>query len=127
PGPPPAPTRMQAKLEVGPAGDRFEQEADRLADRAMRSPAGDVGGPLPAIAPVAVQRKLLDPPEEAHRGPAHAAPGRHRPISGPEEREEEHRRTGDRLTLQRAMVANPTPAKVEVTPEDESKKADACG
>ena len=24
------PARMQAKLEVGPVGDRFEQEADRL-------------------------------------------------------------------------------------------------
>src|SRR2546429_615139 len=33
-----APARMQAKLEVGPVGDRFEQEADRTADSVMRMP-----------------------------------------------------------------------------------------
>jgi hypothetical protein len=31
-----APARMQAKLAVGPADDRFEQEADRTADSVMR-------------------------------------------------------------------------------------------
>jgi len=33
-----APARMQAKLEVGPVGDRFEQVADRTADSVMRMP-----------------------------------------------------------------------------------------
>ena len=28
--------RLQAKLGIGPLGDRFEQEADRVADRVMR-------------------------------------------------------------------------------------------
>jgi hypothetical protein len=28
--------RLQAKLGIGPPGDRFEQEADRVADRVMR-------------------------------------------------------------------------------------------
>src|SRR6201999_65331 len=83
----PAPARVQPKLEVGPARDRFEQEADRIAEHAMRSPAG--GGAAAAIAPVGVQRKALTPPEEAHRGPTETMPGRHRPAPGPEERDEQ--------------------------------------
>lgn len=31
-----APSRLQAKLEIGPVGDPFEQEADRVADHVMR-------------------------------------------------------------------------------------------
>jgi hypothetical protein len=127
PGPPAAPSRMQKKLEVGPAGDRFEQEADRIADHVMRTPAGDAGAPHPAIAPVSVQREALDSPEEARRGPAQAKLGRHRPAAGPEEREEQHHRAKDGLTLQRATVATPVPAKTEVTPDEDAKKADDCG
>lgn len=29
---------IQAKLEVGPANDQYEQEADRIADKVMRMP-----------------------------------------------------------------------------------------
>ena len=32
---------VQAKLEVGPANDHYEQEADRVAQTVMRMPAGD--------------------------------------------------------------------------------------
>lgn len=32
---------VQAKLEVGPANDRYEQEADRVAQQVMRMPAKD--------------------------------------------------------------------------------------
>ena len=40
----------QAKVTVGPANDRFEQEADRVADHVMRMPASEVasGAPPPA-------------------------------------------------------------------------------
>src|SRR5436305_11435847 len=44
------PARMQTRLEVGPAGDRFEQEADRTADSVMRMP-----DPTIAIAPAPLQ------------------------------------------------------------------------
>src|SRR5438105_307985 len=125
-GPPQAPTSMQTKLEVGPAGDRFEQEADRIAEHAMRAPLAGAPAPRPAITPVSVQRKALDPPEEADRGPTHVVTGRHRPGPGPEERDEEHRRATESLTLQRAMVPSPTPAKTEVVPDDPTKKED-CG
>ena len=30
--------QLQAKLGIGPPGDRFEQEADRVADQVMRMP-----------------------------------------------------------------------------------------
>ena len=49
-----APARMQAKLEVGPVGDRFEQEADRTADSVMRMPNP---GMSVAAAPLQVSRK----------------------------------------------------------------------
>jgi hypothetical protein len=35
---------IQTKLRVGPAGDAFEQEADRVADRVMRMPANAAVG-----------------------------------------------------------------------------------
>src|SRR5438874_11863804 len=49
-----APVGMQTKLEVGPAGDRFEQEADRTADSVMRMPNP---GMSVAAAPLQVSRK----------------------------------------------------------------------
>src|SRR5436853_2111671 len=49
-----APARMQAKLEVGPVGDRFEQEADRTADSVMRMPNP---GMSVAAAPLQISRK----------------------------------------------------------------------
>lgn len=36
---------VQAKLEVGRPGDRFEREADRVADQVMRMPAQNVSAP----------------------------------------------------------------------------------
>ena len=39
---------IQTKLEVGPARDRYEREADRIADRVMRTPRGTTSA-RPAI------------------------------------------------------------------------------
>jgi len=49
-----APARMQAKLEVGRAGDRFEQEADRTADSVMRMPDSAIAI---AAAPLQISRQ----------------------------------------------------------------------
>jgi len=49
-----APARMQAKLEVGRAGDRFEQEADRTADSVMRMPDSAIAI---AAAPLQISRE----------------------------------------------------------------------
>jgi hypothetical protein len=44
--------RIQTKLTVGPAGDTFEREADRIADQVMTMPMSD----SPSRSPIAVQR-----------------------------------------------------------------------
>jgi Domain of unknown function (DUF4157) len=49
-----APVGMQTKLEVGPVGDRFEQEADRVAESVMRMP--NPAMPITA-APLQISRK----------------------------------------------------------------------
>nr|WP_283949675.1 DUF4157 domain-containing protein [Limobrevibacterium gyesilva] len=117
---------VQAKLEVGPARDRFEQEADRVADRAMRMPDG-AAAPAPAIAPLAIQRALLEYPEETasekRRHPPVPLPGRHRPAPGPEQREEEARKTEGMLPLQRAVDT----CKATVTPDEDPHKNGDCG
>ena len=55
---PGTPLRIQAKLMVGPAGDHYEQEADRLAAQVlnMPMPAGDAAVAADVAAPLAVQR-----------------------------------------------------------------------
>ncbi len=40
-----APSALQAQLAVGPADDRFEREADAVAERVMRAPIA--AGPVP--------------------------------------------------------------------------------
>jgi hypothetical protein len=47
---------IQARLTVGAAGDRYEQEADRIADQVMRLPR-----------PAGVQRPGVDAPPDAQR------------------------------------------------------------
>jgi hypothetical protein len=49
------PGGIQPKLEINTPGDRYEQEADRVADQIMRMPASKV-----SAAPPAIQRKPLE-------------------------------------------------------------------
>jgi|GEM_PF-2192009 len=51
--------RVQAKLTVGPAGDRYEQEADHMADAVMRSAA--VTPSAPDESPEPIQRSPAAP------------------------------------------------------------------
>jgi hypothetical protein len=77
---PAAPARVQAKLEVGPVGDRFEQEADRVAESVMRMPNPVM--PI-AAAPLQISRKcaVCEREEKEERlqkqstGPAEASIG----------------------------------------------------
>ena len=50
---------VQAKLRIGPPNDRFEEEADRMANAVMRmpSPANDSPSALEASSPPGLQRK----------------------------------------------------------------------
>jgi hypothetical protein len=45
-----APPRVQAKLTVNRPGDRYEREADAVADQVMRMPAGPDAAPPPVVA-----------------------------------------------------------------------------
>ena len=61
----------QPKLTVGVPKDRFEQEADRVADRVMRMPEPVAQGPINSGAPAAegIQRKCSECEEEVRRQP----------------------------------------------------------
>lgn len=55
-----APT-IQTKLKVNTPGDKFEQEADKTADKVMRSPLSDTASPLYiSRSPNSVQSKAAD-------------------------------------------------------------------
>ena len=67
-----APSRLQAKLAIGPVGDTFEQEADRVAEQVMRTadPNLQVG-----FAPPQISRKCAEcEEEEAGNGRIQKAP-----------------------------------------------------
>ncbi len=78
---------IQAKLTVGPAGDRYEQEADRSAEAVMRmaqTPAPAAGQPAEEGEPLRrqaledeepVQRQALEDEEPLQRQPAAAPVG----------------------------------------------------
>ena len=51
-----APPVVQPKLTVGDVGDRFEQEADRVADRVMRMPDPLHTGPIKPGGPATAAR-----------------------------------------------------------------------
>lgn len=53
-----APVGLRAKLTVGPPGDRYEQEADRVADQVMRMPDPHAHRKTPGHAPL--ERSDLD-------------------------------------------------------------------
>jgi hypothetical protein len=55
----PTGTVLQAKLNINAPGDRFEQEADRVAEQVLRTPDGAVGESKPASrAPALVRRRV---------------------------------------------------------------------
>ena len=60
------PARIQPKLEINTPGDRYEQEADRVADQIMRMPASKV-----SAAPLAIQRKSQEN-DRKHASTPHA-------------------------------------------------------
>ena len=63
------PHPIQAKLTVGPAGDRFEQEADRIAKRFMSATASDRQRPVqPVDHKDPVQTKTLLQPQASVTG-----------------------------------------------------------
>ncbi len=62
---------LQPSLRIGPVNDRYEREANRMADRAMQGEPGRAGSeaPLAQASQAAVQRVCSDCEEELQREP----------------------------------------------------------
>lgn len=79
---------VQAKLQVGPAGDRYEQEADRIADSVARGAPVSAHAPPPVISGLSAQRSLgivkagPEKVEEADKPPEQRAQGDRRVAEG---------------------------------------------
>jgi hypothetical protein len=59
---------IQPKLEVGPVGDRYEQEADRVAAQVMKMPATPAPTAQRDAEGDAIQRDSLEEDEEESQG-----------------------------------------------------------
>ncbi|HHM04189.1 MAG TPA: hypothetical protein ENJ19_00410, partial [Gammaproteobacteria bacterium] len=69
------PFAPQTKLTVGAPNDRFEQEADRVAEQVMRMPASDDGHALNTPpAPPRIQRLCKECEDELRRAPRSPEP-----------------------------------------------------
>jgi hypothetical protein len=117
--------RVQTKLAVGPAGDRYEQEADRVADQVVSSQLSAIGGrrsavsrqaeeeeevqtkPLAASITPLVQRQAEEEEEEVQTKPL---------VQRQAEEEEEEVQT-------KALVQRRTDGGFEAGPEIESRLA----
>src|SRR5258705_6985774 len=64
---------IQPKLTVGPPGDEFEQEADRVADQVMRMPDSVPASAAPT--PPRLQRKCTACEEEQREEQVQRVPG----------------------------------------------------
>lgn len=89
---------VQPKLAVNKPGDRYEQEADRIADQVMAKRQGQSTGPLPVTPLVQRQAEVEEEEEETVQA-------KHLLQRQPEEEEEE-----EVLQPKRAASARTTPA-----------------
>src|ERR1700691_784615 len=69
----------QAKLAVGPPGDRYEREADRTAEEVMRAPE-----PRPIVAAPSQARRMDELAGEGPERRARAWPGHGQPLPAQE-------------------------------------------
>ncbi len=105
---------VQAKLDVGPAHDRFEAEADRVADSIAASPGGPAApvaiSPLPT--PGAASRRALQREEE-------------RPIEAREKKADEKAKdlTGLLQTKRESKAPKEEPERVQTKPADGALQA----
>jgi len=88
-------------MKVGAANDRFEREADRIADHVVGSSAMPAAAPPPVISPLSIQREAMD--EEPITGPEQPAQLK----AGPEKpaKEDELSKVMKTGTAQRSMRA----------------------
>jgi hypothetical protein len=70
---PTTPARIQPKLEVSTPGDKYEQEADRVADQIMRMTASNVSAATPRIQRMSRENDHMQAEKLRAQGPSPAA------------------------------------------------------
>ena len=109
-------TFVQKRMAVGASNDRFEREADRIADHVVGPSALPAAAPPPVISPLTARRMPMDDP-----GSGPEEPVQPKRKTGPEEPSKDEGASPKSAPVQRAMRGNgpESPAK----PEDELSKA----
>ncbi len=117
PGVKPIGAALQTKLDVGPAGDHYEREADAVARRVMSGGDAPVSIP-PTITPLTAQRKPMPSPTKEEEKPKAAGASMQRQMSSQAPDKEEKKGK----SVQR-RAAGPKPAKEEEKPKTAQLKA----
>lgn len=93
-------SRLQTKLEVGAAGDYFEQQADHVASQVMQGGGAPVAIP-PTVTPLGAQRKTAPTAVDDDKNAAQAMTAQ-RKTAGPKIEED---KTGSSGTVQREAAS----------------------
>jgi hypothetical protein len=117
------PAPVQAKLEVGPANDHFERQADSVATAVMRAP-GPVAIP-PTISPIGAQRQSAPAPkprEEKKKAPkASAGTKAQRKAASPPPKKEEPKKPPSPKAARAQRKAAPTKTEEKKKPSVPAK------
>ncbi len=121
------PAALQRRLAVGAANDRFEREADRIAERVVSAAPLPAAAPPPVISPLGVQRSPAKPAkqEEEKTGPETPAQRAARPA-GPEARKSEEKLEdllGAAPAQRSTRLAGPETREPEPLPENKEPAA----
>jgi len=113
---------IQPKLDVGPAGDHFEREADSVAATVMAGGSAPVSIP-PTITPLGAQRKAAPPKKEEERKARPATSGglSAQRKAAPKKKEEEKKPAGARAQRKAA------PKREEKKPKGRAQREAASG
>ena len=102
---------LQRRMKVGAAGDRYEREADRIADRVVSPSSSTMAMPPPVISPLVVQRAIDEPAGRRHMGPEE--PGFSEPVQ---------RTAAAHQPAEEAISTTPTIQRMRTGPEAPSQQ-----
>ncbi len=109
-------------MKVGAAGDRFEREADRIADHVVGPSALPAAAPPPIISPLAVQRMPLD---EAEPGPEEPAQRQAETAEEEPVQRESQAEGQEEEAVQRAMQGGPEEESVQRETQAEGQEEES--
>ena len=125
---------LQAKLKIGQPGDKYEQEADRVADQVMRMPDSNVsrqedeeevqGKPVADQITPLVQRQSEEEEEIKKQPEEEEEPVQTKPLQRQPEDEEEVQTQPeeDEETAQAKFLQRPEEEEVQTQPEEEEEE-----